>query len=68
VKLSVNGEQHEVSEGITVAELVERSTGDRGPRGVAVAIDAEVVPRSNWERTTLREGQSVELVSAIQGG
>jgi sulfur carrier protein len=37
-------------------------------RGVAVAVDGEVVPRSEWGRLTLAEGARVEVVDAIQGG
>jgi thiazole synthase len=37
-------------------------------RGLAVALEGEVVPRGDWERTALREGQAVEVVAAIQGG
>ena len=37
-------------------------------RGVAVAVDGEVVPRSAWDATTLADGQRVEVVGAIQGG
>jgi sulfur carrier protein len=37
-------------------------------RGVAVAVDGEVVPRSQWGRLTLGEGSRVEVVDAIQGG
>ena len=35
---------------------------------VAVAVDAEVVPRGQWETTTLTEGARVEVLRAIQGG
>jgi sulfur carrier protein len=66
MKLVVNGEEHELPAPVTVAGLVERmATGDRG---VAVAVDAEVVPRGEWERTELGEGQKVEILAAIQGG
>ena len=37
-------------------------------RGVAVAIDAEVVPRGEWEGVQLHEGSRVEVVMAVQGG
>jgi sulfur carrier protein len=37
-------------------------------RGVAVAVDGEVVPRSEWARTDLADGSRVEVVDAIQGG
>ncbi|HEY5198803.1 MAG TPA: sulfur carrier protein ThiS [Solirubrobacteraceae bacterium] len=39
-----------------------------GARGVAVAVDGEVVPRSEWADLTLAEGSRVEVVDAIQGG
>ena len=37
-------------------------------RGVAVAVDGEVVPRARWGNTELREGANVEVVVAVQGG
>jgi sulfur carrier protein len=37
-------------------------------RGVAVAVDGEVVPRSRWAATALADGARVEVVDAIQGG
>ena len=37
-------------------------------RGVAVAVDAEVVPRGEWESRRLAGGERVEVVMAIQGG
>jgi sulfur carrier protein len=37
-------------------------------RGVAVAVDGEVVPRGQWTSTELREGQKVEVLQAVQGG
>ena len=69
MKLTVNGEAREVPAGTTVAELLKRAgiAGD-GRRGMAIAVDAEVVPRSAWEETELSDGQQVELLRAIQGG
>jgi sulfur carrier protein len=37
-------------------------------RGVAVAVDGEVVPRSEWKVRPLADGARVEVVGAIQGG
>jgi sulfur carrier protein len=62
----VNGERRELSEEATVANLVEQLSAP--PRGVAVAIDGEVVPRGEWAETTLPHGARVEVVAAIQGG
>jgi len=64
--IELNGERTEVADGTTVAELVERL--DAPSRGVAVALDAEVVPRSAWDATPVRDGARVEVLTAIQGG
>jgi sulfur carrier protein len=37
-------------------------------RGVAVAVDGEVVPRGQWDGFALRDGQHVEVLQAVQGG
>jgi sulfur carrier protein len=66
--ISLNGAPASVDDGTTVAELLARL--DVGPqaRGVAVAVDAEVVPRGEWPRRVVAEGAQVEVVTAIQGG
>ena len=64
----VNGETRELADGVTVAALVAALGEERVRRGVAVAVDAEVVPRSQWERRELNDGAHVEILVAVQGG
>jgi thiazole synthase len=66
--VDLNGRPVELPEGATVAAAVELSGAAPEGRGVAVAVEGEVVPRSEWEATALAEGQSVEVLAAIQGG
>ena len=66
--IELNGEPVELAEGASVADAVERAGVPDEPRGVAVAVDGEVVPRSDWGETSLRDGQAVEVVRAIGGG
>jgi sulfur carrier protein len=66
--IELNGEPVEVADGTSVAEAVERAGAGGERRGVAVAVDGAVVPRSAWRRTLLSAGQRVEVVGAIQGG
>jgi sulfur carrier protein len=66
--VELNGDHVELSDGASVADAVAVAGANSGRRGVAVAVDGEVVPRSGWEGTNLRDGQSVEVVEAIQGG
>jgi sulfur carrier protein len=64
----VNGERRELPPGATVADLIEALPGAHEGRGVAVALDGEVVPRAAWARTPVAEGARVEVVAAVQGG
>ena len=66
----VNGEAApDLPDGITIADLVRRVAGvDPDGRGVAVAVDAVVVPRGEWTTTQLADGARVEVVGAVQGG
>ena len=62
----VNGGPSEVRPGTTVSELLRAL--DAPDRGVAVAVDGEVVPRSAWGATELADETRVEVVTAVQGG
>lgn len=68
MNVELNGEGVELADGASVADAVAAAGADSGRRGVAVAVDGEVVSRSGWDRTPLSEGQRVEVVEAIQGG
>jgi sulfur carrier protein len=61
----INAEQVEVDEHMTVAALLQ-SLG-YPDRGIAVAVDQAVIPRSRWA-TTLSDGADIEVVTAVQGG
>jgi sulfur carrier protein len=62
----LNGEPVALPEGATVATAVAEL--DLPPRGIAVALDREVVPRGEWESTALAQGARLEVVHAVQGG
>ena len=65
MKVTVNDEAVEVDEQTTVAALLE-SLGFP-EKGIAVAVDWTVVPRSDWHRG-LADGAKVKVVTAVQGG
>ena len=64
----LNGRTHELPAAATVRAAVSASGAPEEGRGVAVALDGEVVPRGRWDDTRLHEGQRVEVVQAVQGG
>jgi sulfur carrier protein len=64
--IQLNGEVFELSDGTTVAGLIDRL--DLAGRRVAVELNLDIVPRSQHATTALREGDQVEVVHAIGGG
>ncbi len=66
--IEVNGKPAEVADGTTVAALLATLDVPPEGRGVAVAVDAEVVPRGAWGGHVLSSGAHVEVVTAVQGG
>jgi sulfur carrier protein len=63
--ITVNGEPRELTG--TVDDVLD-ALGIEVRRGMAVAVDAEVVPRSAWSSTQVGEGARMEIVTAVQGG
>ncbi|HZU59565.1 MAG TPA: sulfur carrier protein ThiS [Solirubrobacteraceae bacterium] len=68
MQLVLNGQHRQVDPGLTIQALVLSLSRAPEGRGVAVAVDGEVVPRAAWEGTVLEEGARVEVVAAVQGG
>jgi sulfur carrier protein len=66
VRLRVNGEERELPDALTVAELLVRL--ELRAEGVAVAVDRQIVPRSTFADRRLAEGEQVEVLRAVGGG
>ena len=65
--IRVNGETERLA-AVTLEQLLEEKAVDTGQRGIAVALNGAVVPRTAWRDTALKPGDSVEIVRARQGG
>ena len=63
--ITVNGvaEDH-VDE--TIGELVRRL--EIQPRGIAVAVDGEIIRRADWGDTRIKNESVIEIVTAVAGG
>jgi sulfur carrier protein len=64
--VEVNGAPWDGPSGTTVADLV--SQWCPSPRGIAVARNGDIVPKSRWEATPLLDGDRIEIVTAAAGG
>ena len=66
--IELNGRASDVRGGETVAAALHRLGVSPEQRGVAVAVDGEVVPRAQWDSLALSDGAHVEVLTAMQGG
>lgn len=64
----LNGQRADVHAGETVVVVLARLGLDADARGVAVAVDGDVVPRAAWQSFALAENARVEVLTAMQGG
>jgi sulfur carrier protein len=64
----LNGRPTQAPEAATIAELLGQLGVEPDARGVAVAVDGEVVPRADWPDRRVRDGARVEALTAMQGG
>jgi sulfur carrier protein len=64
----LNGRACDLRAGETVIGALARLGLSADARGVAVAVDGEVVPRAAWETFALSPDARVEVLSAMQGG
>jgi sulfur carrier protein len=64
----LNGEESDLQAGETVVAALERLRLSLDARGVAVAVDGEVVSRSSWKTFALSADARVEVLTAMQGG
>ena len=68
MKININGEEKSVVQDINVYDLLIMMELDPKQSGIAVAIDREVIPKSQWKSFVLEEGSDVEIIRAVQGG
>jgi sulfur carrier protein len=67
MEITLNDKKHTVSENISLNEIVFNQLGDK-QKGIAVAINDSVIPRSNWETHLIKPNDSILIIKATQGG
>jgi sulfur carrier protein len=65
MRIELNGKDVELPAGASLGDAVREAGAvpEESPRGVAVALDGEVVPRVEWASTALAEGSRVEVLA-----
>ncbi|QNG19982.1 sulfur carrier protein ThiS [Rhodococcus triatomae] len=65
IGVTVNGEDHEFPVPVTMSQLLEQLS--LPTKGIAVAVDGAVFPRTRWDEP-VRRGSEIEILTAVQGG
>ena len=68
MKIRVNGEEKTIRPNLNVHDLLIALEMNPTQAGIAVAVDREVIPKTEWQATELRENSEVEIIRAVQGG
>ena len=68
MKVSINGKPHEISDTVATVAALLVELDMQAPRGIAVAKNMSVVPRSRWSEEPVEDGDEIEIVRATQGG
>ena len=66
MRLIINGEDREIAGIGTLASLVEQ-LGLKGDR-LAIELNLDIVPRTTWAETSLKDGDKLEIVHFVGGG
>lgn len=68
MRLTVNGKPFDGQPQWKLTQLLLEVSGQLEPDGTAVAINEEVVPRGQWAKTDLNDGDRIEILGAVSGG
>ena len=66
--IRLNGEETQLRAGESLSDVLAELGVSAKARGVAVAVDGEVVPRGRWESLVLHADARIEVLAALQGG
>jgi len=66
IKVSVNGEIKEINEDLNVKELIEAL--EYKTKGFAVAVNTTFVAIDSYEKTMIKEGDTIDILAPVQGG
>lgn len=66
ISIQINGEQRELEDSLTIQELIQKI--QLPTQAIAVAVNCEIVPRSQFEKVRVRDKDQIEVIRAVGGG
>jgi sulfur carrier protein len=64
----LNNEQFDLSEAKSISEIIAKDLNMNHPKGVAIAVNQEVIPKTNWDNFMIKENDRLTIIKATQGG
>jgi sulfur carrier protein len=68
MNIKLNGEALIIDDDVSLYDFVLQRSNNSEPKGVAVALNETIIPKSKWKDTVVNENDAVEIVHAVQGG
>ena len=66
IEIVINSETYRIPVGITITQLLEQQ--EISPLGLAVAINNQVISKTQWNNTLIENKQEITIIRATQGG
>lgn len=67
MEISINNVKTTVEEATSLANVVQSNAGEN-TKGIAVALNQNVVPKADWDTTVLHQNDTIIIIKATQGG
>ena len=68
MNIKINGKITEIAESLNVTDFIALHLNGKEPRGIAIAVNDIIIPKSKWSETVIAENDNIEIVHAVQGG
>ena len=68
MKIKINGEESLLDSKLNISGFIKKQLNGKEPRGIAVAVNSSIIPKSKWDETVINENDEIEIVTAVQGG
>ncbi len=67
MNIIVNQNPHDVKDNISVSELLSHFRMEE-KQGIAIAVGMRIIPQQEWETTIIKENETINIITASQGG
>ena len=65
--VKINKTEHELSDGLNVSQVLEQ-VPNLPQSGIAVAVNGDVVPKTDWQSLIVKDGDAITVIRAFYGG